>query len=109
MAKLKEINIEDLHINTDNFRFEPVESQKDAIAKMLEDQGEKLVNLAKHILENGLNPTDKIVVSPSHHDRTKFNVLEGNRRVIVLKLINNPNIIDTPKHLPLKKKIQETP
>ncbi len=106
MAKIKKIKLTDLHVNTENYRFEPVTSQKEAIDKMILDQGDKLFHLAEHIMANGLNPNDKVQVVTSSHDDSKFNVVEGNRRTIVLKLLNNPDIIDSERFTQLKKKFR---
>lgn len=107
MIKNDTIALADLIVNTENYRYDPLSSQKEAIDIMIEDQKDKLYNLAEHIITNGLNPNDKIQVVPSEHDRLKFIVLEGNRRVISLKIINNPNIIDHPEYLYLKKKFKK--
>lgn len=107
MATSKLIKIENVHVNTENYRFEPVASQKEAIDKMVEDQNSKLFNLAEDIVQNGLNPNDKIQVVSSSHNATKYNVVEGNRRIVTLKLLNNPDLIDNSKHAGLKKKFKE--
>lgn len=39
MAKPKTINIVNLQVNTENYRFEPVASQKEAIDLMIENLG----------------------------------------------------------------------
>ncbi|MFN8244729.1 MAG: hypothetical protein U0X40_11805 [Ferruginibacter sp.] len=97
----------ELLVNTENYRFDTVASQKEAIDKMLEDQKDNLFNLAEHIINNGLNPNDRIEVVASHHDKTKFIVLEGNRRTITLKLLNNPDLIEGSKFSKLKKKFKK--
>lgn len=107
MAQSKKIKLVDLLINTENYRFEPVASQKEAIDKMVEDQGEKLYNLASDIINHGLNPNDRIQVVVSNHDSTKYNVLEGNRRTVSLKLLNNPDLIESTKHAALKRKFRK--
>lgn len=107
MAKTKTIKLLDLHANTENYRFEPVASQKEAIEKMIEDQGDKLFHLAEHIVANGLNPNDKIQVVVSSHDTSKYNVVEGNRRTVSLKLLNNPDLIDNTHNVNLKKKFKK--
>lgn len=107
MAKTKKINLTKLQVNTENYRFEPVASQKEAIDTMIEEQGDKLFNLAQHIVENGLNPNDKIQVIASSHDPKKYNVLEGNRRTVSLKLLSHPDLIDNKKHALLKKKFKK--
>ena len=107
MNKIEKIKLVDLLINTENYRFDTVASQKEAIDIMIEDQNDKLFRLAEHIINNGLNPNDIIQVSPSSHDKSKYNVLEGNRRVITLKLLHNPDLIDHSKHQSLKKKFKK--
>ncbi len=103
----RSIALLDLNISKENPRFEAVASQKEAIDKMIEDQGDKLVILAKHILEHGLNPNERIQVIPSLQEKTKYDVVEGNRRVIVLKLLSNPEMIDIPTEMRLKNKFKD--
>jgi hypothetical protein len=91
-----------LFVNTENYRFEPLLSQKEAINKMIEDQEDKLYSLVDDIIINGLSPVDLIIVTPIE-DRNKYIVLEGNRRITSLKLLNNPTLIDD-KYASLRKK-----
>lgn len=90
---IEKIRIANLHLDLRNFRFEEQHSQKEAIATMIADQKNKLVALAKDIFENGLNPTDLIIVVRLNEGNNQYRVLEGNRRVTCLKLINNPGLI----------------
>lgn len=107
MATTTKINLTNLQVNTENYRFEPVASQKEAIDTMVQDQGDKLYRLAEHIVINGLNPNDRIQTVVSSHDKSKYNVVEGNRRIVALKLLNNPDIIDHSRHIALKKKFKK--
>jgi hypothetical protein len=107
MDKIKVIKLVDLLINTENYRFEPVSSQKEAIDLMIENQDEKLYKLAEDIIIHGLNPNDIIQVSPSRHEKNKYNILEGNRRVVSMKLLNNPDLIENPKNRALKNKFKK--
>lgn len=107
MAQTKKIKINNLLVNTENYRFDTVASQKEAIEKMLDDQSDNLYNLAEHVLKNGFNPNDKVEVTASNHDKEKFIVLEGNRRTITLKILNNPDLIEGTKHAGLKKKFKK--
>ena len=72
---------------------------------MIEDQGDKLYSLVDDIVNNGLSPVDLIIVTPNE-DSNKYVVLEGNRRITSLKLLNNLTLIDD-KYSPLRKKISE--
>lgn len=107
MAKTKKLNLNDIQVNTENYRFETVASQKEAIDTMLIDQNEKLFKLAEHIVLFGLNPNDSIQVIKSEHDKSKYNVLEGNRRTVTLKILNNPDLIDNPSLANLKTKFKK--
>ena len=102
---IRMIKLTSLFVNTENYRFEPLSSQKEAIDKMIEDQGDKLYSLVDDIVTNGLSPVDLIIVTPNE-DSNKYVVLEGNRRITSLKLLNNPTLIDD-KYSPLRKKFQK--
>jgi hypothetical protein len=86
----QEIKLSDLLLNSENPRFDPVKHQVEALDAMLEDQKEKIVFLAKHIIEFGLNPTDITLVKPFEK---KWLVLEDNRRITAVKLLNDPELI----------------
>ena len=55
---------------------------------MLGEQGDKIKKLTEDIMMNGVNPSKNLIVTESQKD--KFLVLEGNRRTIVIKLLNDP-------------------
>jgi len=93
MATQKRIALSNLLVNIDNYRFEPVATQKDAIDKMVKDQRNNLYTLAEHIVQYGLNPNDKIQVVLSNQGNSKYNVVEGNRRIVALKLLTKPNLL----------------
>lgn len=103
------IDIADLYINIENPRFEMVGNQREAIKTMIEDQGDKLCKLADDITNMGLNPGDPIFIAKHEKLSNQYNVLEGNRRVTALKLLENPNLIpETNKSLLNKfKKLNE--
>lgn len=89
----KKISLSRLAINLSNPRFESVNNEKEAINLMIETQSNKLINLAKDILAENLNPSDLIQVS-ADVQLNKYIVLEGNRRITALKLLNKPSLID---------------
>lgn len=55
---IRTIKLTSLFVNTENYRFEPLSSQKEAIDKMIEDQGDKLYSLVDDIVTNGLSPVE---------------------------------------------------
>lgn len=86
----KDIALSKLLVNSENPRFTPVQDQTEAVTIMVNNQKDKLLNLIKDILENGLDPSNLPIVTPNGNNYT---VLEGNRRVTSLKLINSPDLI----------------
>lgn len=101
----KSIPLSSLEIHHKNPRFPVAENQREAIIIMLEKQQNKLFNLAQDIAINGLNPTQLILVTPSKKTKKMFCVLEGNRRVTALKLLNNVNLIPE-KHENLRRRFK---
>lgn len=89
MGKRQTIDIERLVVDEENPRFEAVSSEDDALFSILEDQslasGNKILNLARDIASNGLNASERLVVSPIEGTDT-YLVREGNRRVTAIKL-----------------------
>ncbi len=93
--KRETIELSLLLLSDKNPRLELSFGEMEAIARMVEDQGEKLFVLATDIVENGLNPLDTIAVYPSEIYSGYFEVGEGNRRVCALKLLKDPSLIKT--------------
>ncbi|HTX35994.1 MAG TPA: hypothetical protein VME43_13275 [Bryobacteraceae bacterium] len=89
MAALQ-LNLDALLFDLENPRISKAGSQRDALQKIIEDQDLKLVVLAESIVEDGLNPMDRWLVLKSPTGRTRYTVLEGNRRLAALRLLRNP-------------------
>lgn len=75
-----------LFVNTENYRFEPLSSQKEAIDKMVEDQGDKLYSLVDDIVTNGLSPVDLIIVTPNE-DNSKYGSSDISRDAAIMQCI----------------------
>ncbi len=99
----KSIKLTLLEINTENPRFEMVGNQREALGVMISNQKNKLIKLGEDIIEHGLNPSDIVIVTPHEKHQNKFTVLEGNRRITVLKLLNNPDLISEKNKTFLQK------
>lgn len=91
------IPIANLQVNKENYRFEPVVNQRDAISTMVDDQKDKIITLAKDIIGSGLNPSDLPIVVEDKSKNNRFIVLEGNRRVVALKLLHRPSLLSENK------------
>ena len=97
----KEIHYSKLIVNPKNYRFDPVESQEEAIDLMLEEKRAEIVNLAKHILEHGLDEAKDFRVLKT--DSEKYLVLDGNRRTTAIKCLHNQSLLKDEK---IKKAFQ---
>jgi len=86
------ISIDQLLLDLENPRHSILQDQDDAMNEMINNQGNKLINLARDILENGTSPMENIGVMLDEEDPTKYVVLEGNRRIAAIKLLNDPTL-----------------
>lgn len=82
----KKIKVLDIYLDTDNPRHDPINDQPEIIAHLLKE--EKIKNLAKDIAENGISPIELLAVIKGKNN--KYTVVEGNRRICALTLLNDP-------------------
>ncbi|MBW1250980.1 hypothetical protein I7860_30405 [Pseudomonas tolaasii] len=82
-----------------NVRFgnDVAQSQREAIELLMADfdDARKILKLAEHIAQNGLDPTEIQLVTPG--DEGTYIVLEGNRRLTALKLLQKPDLCPVEK------------
>lgn len=83
--KLSQLKLDQQNIRTGN---QP--DQRAAIRALVEDQKQMLVNLALDLMDVGPSPGEPIWVTADPDDAGQFIVLEGNRRVTALKMLDNP-------------------
>lgn len=88
-----EISIEDLLFDLENPRFDGLSDQRSALQEIVANQKEKLVRLANDIVQQGLNPTERVSVIKADKGK-KYIVVEGNRRLAVSKLLCNTARLD---------------
>ena len=77
-----------------NPRLEPQEGQRQAIRAMIEKQRDKIVNLAEDIKDSGLSDAERFMVMVPADKKHPFISLDGNRRLVALKLLYEPNLAD---------------
>lgn len=89
---VKNLKIDELLLDLINPRTRKVESQRDALQGVIDDQKSRLAALAEDIAEHGLNPADRLLVM---HQRSPkgYVTLEGNRRVATLQILKNPSVL----------------
>lgn len=87
MVKIAKISLKKLKLDPENPRISASLSEKDATNSLCDT--EQIVELAKDIAENGISPCEKFIVL---QDGEEYIVIEGNRRLIALKFLDNPNL-----------------
>lgn len=94
MAEKVFLSVSSLLLDVENFRLGVLENQIEVINHMFKDQGEKIIRLAEDIAANGLSPLEVIGVVADENSPDQYYVVEGNRRILALKLLANPNLLD---------------
>lgn len=94
MASWETFKLSELRLDQRNYRTGASATQRDAISLIIDDQKGKLVNLAEDILAVGLSPGEPIWVTRDTDAPGKYVVVEGNRRVAALKILENPTLAD---------------
>ena len=104
---IEELLVSNLLLDVENPRHVVLANQREALKEMMDVQGEKLIKLAGDIVEAGTNPAGLPIVIPHKDEKTKYIVLEGNRRITALKLLSEPSLTDRSENRSLKKKFKE--
>ncbi|HEX3918462.1 MAG TPA: hypothetical protein VHW60_14090 [Caulobacteraceae bacterium] len=94
MASWDTFKLSELRLDQVNYRTGPRDSQRDAIRAIIDDQKGKLVALARDLLDVGPSPGEPIWVTRDTTTTGMYVVLEGNRRVAALKLMETPSLAD---------------
>lgn len=89
------VRLDKLDFDLENPRFEPMRNQLEALQAVASSSPTKLVKLAEHIVENGINPAERLILVAGPGGR--FVVAEGNRRLATLKLLAKPELLQTLK------------
>ena len=85
---MADVSIRKLYLDPKNPRHIPIENQEEIISYLIEN--EKIKELAKDIAKKGMtNPLDLIGIITENNKKL---VIEGNRRVCALKLLDKPSL-----------------
>lgn len=90
----KDILVSSLDLDQGNYRVGHQPSPQETLRAIIDEQGTKLVRLAEDMLNNGASPIELLMVAPTLGEADRFTVVEGNRRVAALKLIQDPELAD---------------
>lgn len=92
----EEISLTKLDLDRENPRHGPVADSNEALSRLILEQREKLVRIAVDIHEHGLSPAQLFIVTPSSDGR--FTVLDGNRRLAALRILEDPSLLPAELH-----------
>lgn len=86
------ISLADLLIDTENPRLpQPNVGQREALRALAKHLPKKLIALAKDIVTHGPNPVELPIVMSFKDDLNRYVMLEGNRRLVALRGLENPD------------------
>lgn len=113
--KTDSLLLSQLDLDTKNPRINSAGNQTETLNKLVGTEssgdkiGEKIYVLARSICEEGFDQSDRLMVTPSPTASNRYIVLDGNRRLVALKLLTDPAWAereDLPALAPLRKRIQ---
>ncbi len=98
-----------LFLALENPRHDPVESEAKAIERLCDK--ELVLPLARDIRSHGLNPLEQFALVPTHKKGSRstpsYYVLEGNRRICAIKLLNDPDLAPAPLRKAFEREAKE--
>ena len=104
----KEVLISKLLVDQENPRLpEPHDTQRDAIRELAALQGKKLIVLAEHIVEHGINLADLPIILKSEVHSDRYIVLDGNRRLTTVRALETPKLVEGAINNPNFKKLKK--
>lgn len=98
------ISVGNLLLDVGNFRIVKQESQKAARDAIIDEEGRKLVVLAKDLLKYGPSPIELQLVIDANDGNSNYFVIEGNRRLVAIHLMLKPELAEgSPLHAAFKR------
>lgn len=94
--KAQVIPVSKLVLDQANARIGVVhDSQDETVVALAEKIGVQLAEIAQDIVAYGLDPTVLVAVTPEGAPAGKFRVIEGNRRMLAVKSLKKPKILES--------------
>lgn len=101
MARLKttkmELEVDDLLLDLENPRTGTVEGQAAALEAVVRLNPQNFRNMMQSIKANDLDPGDSFYIIADDENENDYVVVDGNRRLAALKLLNNLDLLDGTK------------
>lgn len=96
MPRRVDVPIADMLLDPGNARLGQEQTSQQATALALaKQQGRRLVKLAESVTNKGLDPAQLPVVVATNDKRRSYKVIEGNRRVLALKALDTPSLVQS--------------
>jgi hypothetical protein len=92
MVEYLELSVAELLLDEDNPRLGSVASQSEALEEIIRLSDSHFRNMMLSIKENGLDPGDSLYIVAAETGED-FIVLEGNRRLSAMMVLNNPDLL----------------
>lgn len=89
----QDIELEKLEFDEENYRIFFGKDQEDTLRLLVEKEEMRLVDMANDIATNGLSPID-ITAVVKKEDSDIYTVIEGNRRLAAIRLLEDPSLTD---------------
>jgi len=104
----KTVPVAELRVDLENPRLPTQTNHDDAVKAMVANQKQKIVILAEDVSQNGLNKAESFMALKKLDGvyLPYYTVLDGNRRTVVLKILENPSLADGLLTAPLRKRLQ---
>lgn len=102
--EFKKLRVSSILLDQENPRFPSVANQREVLHAMLNEQGDKIYNLACDIVQYGLDPSKRLII---FKERSKNFDGDGNRRITVLKILETPDLIKNHKSYAKFKKLSK--
>jgi len=98
-----DVEVDDLLLDVGNARIRTGQDQRDCVERILRKE-DQLLALARDIAENGLS-TAPIIAKPNGEGQ--YVVMDGNRRLTALKLLNDPESCPDERLKPTFRQLQK--
>ena len=96
-------SINELILDEENYRFGFAKSQKECIELIYKDSPESFENLFKDLINNNIGDYPLVYLDKNNNKI----VFDGNRRISILKIINDPNLAPNEKIKNIAKNLKK--
>ena len=90
-----EVEVDDLLLDLENPRIGSVTSQPEALEEIVRLSTRNFKNMMHSIREHGLDPGDSFYLVQEEEEGDGYTVVDGNRRLAALKVLNHPDFLQS--------------